>query len=95
MTNCVLVVEIFIVLSFIPFLSFSAWLAGKILRASILGPLVIGMVYGEPLSNILKQEWQETFLALGYIGLILIIFEGPPMVKRRGSPLLNTPRQEV
>jgi Kef-type K+ transport system membrane component KefB len=28
------------------------------------------------LANILHAEWQETFLYLGYIGLILIIFEG-------------------
>lgn len=29
-----------------------------------------------PLADILLDIWQETFLALGYIGLILIIFEG-------------------
>jgi Kef-type K+ transport system membrane component KefB len=28
------------------------------------------------LANILHFDWQETFLYLGYIGLILIIFEG-------------------
>lgn len=36
----------------------------------------MGIIYGEPLANILHVPWQETFLALGYIGLILIIFEG-------------------
>lgn len=29
-----------------------------------------------PIANILGLDWQATFLALGYIGLILIIFEG-------------------
>lgn len=29
-----------------------------------------------PLADILLEVWQETFLAIGYIGLILIIFEG-------------------
>lgn len=29
-----------------------------------------------PLADILLKVWQETFLAIGYIGLILIIFEG-------------------
>lgn len=36
----------------------------------------MGIIYGEPLANILQHNWQETFLYLGYIGLILIIFEG-------------------
>lgn len=34
------------------------------------------MIYGAPLANLLKHNWQETFLYLGYIGLILLIFEG-------------------
>ncbi|KAK1147123.1 hypothetical protein N8T08_001862 [Aspergillus melleus] len=34
------------------------------------------MVYGTPLADILDSEWQRTFLAVGYVGLILIIFEG-------------------
>lgn len=36
----------------------------------------MGIIYGEPLANILQHDWAETFLYLGYIGLILIIFEG-------------------
>jgi hypothetical protein len=36
----------------------------------------VGLIYGLPIANILAPDWQETFLALGYIGLILIIFEG-------------------
>ncbi|KAL4862940.1 hypothetical protein BDV12DRAFT_202557 [Aspergillus spectabilis] len=34
------------------------------------------IVYGKPLADILEIDWQETFLSLGYVGLILIIFEG-------------------
>lgn len=37
---------------------------------------MVGIIYGVPLANILEHNWQETFLSLGYIGLILIIFEG-------------------
>lgn len=36
----------------------------------------MGIIYGEPLANILQSHWQDTFLYLGFIGLILIIFEG-------------------
>ncbi|KAK0969987.1 hypothetical protein LTS01_015972 [Friedmanniomyces endolithicus] len=52
------------------------YLAAKIIRAGILGPIIAGIIYGAPLANILPTEWQNTFLALGYIGLILLIFEG-------------------
>lgn len=46
------------------------------IRAGIIGPIAAGIIYGQPLANILQHDWQETFLYLGYIGLILIIFEG-------------------
>ncbi|KAJ4285942.1 hypothetical protein N0V88_008203 [Collariella sp. IMI 366227] len=52
------------------------WLADKIIRASLIGQIIVGLIYGLPIANILARDWQETFLALGYIGLILIIFEG-------------------
>ena len=38
--------------------------------------VAVGIVYGTPLANILLIEWQETFLSLGYIGLLSIIFAG-------------------
>ena len=47
-----------------------------IIRAGIIGPIAVGIIYGAPLANILEHNWQETFLAIGYVGLILIIFEG-------------------
>lgn len=70
------VVDILIILSFFFFLSLAEWFSAKIIRAGIIGQIAVGIIYGEPLANILKGPWQETFLAVGYIGLILIIFEG-------------------
>lgn len=52
------------------------WVSAKIIRAGIIGNIAVGIIYGTPLANILEKDWQETFLALGYVGLILIIFEG-------------------
>jgi Kef-type K+ transport system membrane component KefB len=63
-------------LSFFTFLSLSRVVSEKVIRAGIIGPIVVGIIYGRPLANILHYDWQETFLYLGYIGLILIIFEG-------------------
>ncbi|KAL1602444.1 hypothetical protein SLS60_005860 [Paraconiothyrium brasiliense] len=71
-----LVVDILILVSFFTFLWISEYASEKIIRAGIIGPIIVGIIFGQPLANILHHEWQETFLYLGYIGLILIIFEG-------------------
>jgi hypothetical protein len=52
------------------------WASAKIIRAGIIGHIAVGIIYGRPLADILETDWQKTFLALGYVGLILIIFEG-------------------
>ncbi|KAK0621824.1 Cation/H+ exchanger [Bombardia bombarda] len=70
------IIPILTLISFFVFLSLAEWLADKIFRAGLIGQMVVGLIYGVPIGNILALEWQETFLALGYIGLILIIFEG-------------------
>lgn len=68
--------EILIIVSFFFFLSLAEWVSAKVIRAGIIGQIAVGIIYGVPLANILEENWQETFLALGYVGLILIIFEG-------------------
>ncbi|KAK4666647.1 hypothetical protein QC763_302170 [Podospora pseudopauciseta] len=70
------VIEILILISFFLFLALSDWLADKIFRAGLVGQIIVGLVYGVPLANILEINWRETFLALGYVGLLLITFEG-------------------
>lgn len=70
------VIEILILVSFFLFLALSDWLADKIFRAGLIGQIIVGLVYGVPLANILEINWRETFLALGYVGLLLITFEG-------------------
>jgi predicted MFS family arabinose efflux permease len=73
-------------ISFFLFLAIAEWLADKVVRASLIGHIIVGLIYGVPIANILGLDWQATFLALGYIGLILIIFEGMFML----CPLLLT-----
>lgn len=34
------------------------------------------MIYGAPLADILLEEWESTFTALGYVGLIILVLEG-------------------
>lgn len=69
-------VSILVLISFFFFLSSVGWIFNKAIRAGLIGQILLGILYGAPVGNILVTEWQETFMALGYIGLILIIFEG-------------------
>ncbi|KAL4786942.1 Cation/H+ exchanger [Aspergillus varians] len=70
------IVQILVIISFFLFLSLAEWLSTKIVRAGIIGQVAVGIIYGKPLADILETNWQETFIDLGYVGLILIIFEG-------------------
>jgi Kef-type K+ transport system membrane component KefB len=69
-------ISILVLLSFFFFLSSVGWVFNKAIRAGLIGQIIMGILYGAPAGNILDIEWQETFMALGYIGLILIIFGG-------------------
>lgn len=40
--------------------------------------IAVGIVFGSPLAGILDNVWEQTFLSLGYIGLLVIVFEGEP-----------------
>lgn len=70
------IIDILVLISFFFFLPAFGWAFNKLTRASLIGQILLGVLYGTPVGNILKSYWQETFMALGYIGLILIIFEG-------------------
>ncbi|KAK4056447.1 hypothetical protein OIO90_002590 [Microbotryomycetes sp. JL221] len=62
-------------ISFLYLLQVGRTLADKVLGAGLIGECAIGVVYG-PVTDILEIEWQQTFVAMGYIGLVLIVFEG-------------------
>ncbi|KAL2817544.1 Sodium/hydrogen exchanger family-domain-containing protein [Aspergillus granulosus] len=70
------IVQVLVIISFFLFLSLAEWLSAKVIRAGIIGQIAVGIIYGKPLADILELEWQHAFVALGYVGLILIIFEG-------------------
>ncbi|KAJ0114563.1 hypothetical protein J7T55_004807 [Diaporthe amygdali] len=70
------IISLLTLISFFFFLSSVGWVFNKAIRAGLIGQILIGIVYGTPVGDILDTAWQETFMALGYVGLILIIFEG-------------------
>ncbi|KAL5611487.1 hypothetical protein BROUX41_000914 [Berkeleyomyces rouxiae] len=69
-------VEILIFISFFFLLSISEWVSSKIFKVGPVGQMMVGMLYGIPIGNILTIPMQQVFVGLGYIGLVLIMFEG-------------------
>ncbi|KAF5373894.1 hypothetical protein D9758_000791 [Tetrapyrgos nigripes] len=61
--------------SFLYLLNVAEAVFTSLLEAGLLGSLAIGIIYGPQASNILSETLQETFLVLGYIGLLLLVFE--------------------
>ncbi|PRP89080.1 hypothetical protein PROFUN_01800 [Planoprotostelium fungivorum] len=70
------VTSLLILLSFLLTLNLSRVFFDTFLCAGIIGELIVGMIYGTPLLNLLGGDWQTAFQALGYLGLISIVFEG-------------------
>lgn len=66
--------------SFLFFLSVSEWYP-IISHTGPIGRIVVGLIYGVPIGSILALEWHETSLALGYDGLLLIIFEAGLIIR--------------
>jgi hypothetical protein len=65
------------------------WRFHLLMVRTCIGELFVGLVYGAPLAAILLDEWQATFTAVGYLGLIVIVFEGESCT-RTSSDLANT-----
>ncbi|ORY66940.1 Sodium/hydrogen exchanger family-domain-containing protein [Leucosporidium creatinivorum] len=62
-------------IAFLYLLQVSRTLADRALGAGLLGEIAVGVVFG-PVAGIMLQEWEETLVAVGYIGLVVIVFEG-------------------
>ncbi|CDR98867.1 uncharacterized protein SPSC_04442 [Sporisorium scitamineum] len=70
------IVTILVLASYLLLLSIFHHAFQAFLSAGILGPLVLGAIYARPLANILLPDVQSAVLAIGYLGLILLIVQG-------------------
>ncbi|KAF4618692.1 hypothetical protein D9613_009935 [Agrocybe pediades] len=50
-------------------------ISGRLTNAPLLGPLLTGILLGPELAGLLTPAIQTTFIDIGYVGLILIVFE--------------------
>ncbi|KAI0772547.1 hypothetical protein BD413DRAFT_603990 [Trametes elegans] len=51
-------------------------LADYLFHGGIVAEIALGVIYGSPLAQLLPSDWEVTLTVLGYIGLILVVFEG-------------------
>ncbi|KAI0706919.1 Sodium/hydrogen exchanger [Cerioporus squamosus] len=70
------VIHLLVLASFLYLLKITGTASDYILHAGIVAEIAFGIIYGSPLTGLLPTSWESTFTALGYLGLVLVIFEG-------------------
>ena len=73
-------VNLLVLTSFLYFLNVARMIGDFLLYAVIIAEIFLGIIYGSPLAKLLPIEWETTFTALGYLGLILVVFEGMNLI---------------
>ncbi|KAJ7016237.1 Cation/H+ exchanger [Mycena alexandri] len=61
--------------SFLSLINVAEAVFARFINAGLLGSLCMGILFGPEISSILSEAIQSTFITLGYIGLLLIVFE--------------------
>jgi hypothetical protein len=62
--------------SFLLILNIINWALDSILYCGLIGQILVGIIWGTPGGQILSPETERVVVQLGYIGLILLVFEG-------------------
>ncbi|KAJ9613557.1 hypothetical protein H2200_003499 [Cladophialophora chaetospira] len=84
------IVIILIQASFLLVLNVVGFIFDHVFFCGLVGQVLVGMAWGTPASQMLSRSFEETVTQLGYLGLILIVFEGglATSAKSLGSSLL-------
>ncbi len=64
--------------SFLLLLNVVNWAVDAALHCGLVGQILIGIAWGTPGGRLLSAGAEEFVVQLGYLGLILIVFEGVP-----------------
>lgn len=62
--------------SFLYLLNIIRIAADFLIHGGIVAEITLGIIFGSPLAGLLHIDWEATFTVLGYIGLVLVVFEG-------------------
>ena len=60
---------------YLSLISFSSSFAARAIHAPLLGPLLIGILFGPVLAGLVPTSTQQVFIDIGYIALLLIVYE--------------------
>lgn len=69
--------------SFLIVLNGINWVLDNVIYCGLVGQILIGVAWGTPGADWLSQEVQDTVMQLGYLGLILIVYEGTDILNFR------------
>ena len=72
------IVTILLISSFLLLINAVNYLLDRLIYCGLVGQILIGVAFGQPGAAWLSEELQRTVVQLGYIGLILIVYEGSP-----------------
>lgn len=61
--------------SFVYLLNVARRVVDSLVGCGLVGQIAVGVVYG-PVAKILPADVEHAFVALGYVGLVLVVFEG-------------------
>lgn len=66
-------------------------LLDKLIFCGLIGQVFIGVLYGTPGAEWLGVDFQEVVVQLGYLGLILLVYEGwsPTSIKSSEILIIN------
>jgi len=70
------ITTILIYTSFLLVLNIIDWAIDSVLHCGLVGQILVGVAWGTPGGKLLSREAEETIVQLGYLGLILIVYEG-------------------
>lgn len=77
------IISILILSSFLFLLNVVNSLLDKIIYCGLIGQILVGVAWGLPGAGWLSLQVQHTIMQFGYLGLILIVYEG---MKSRMNP---------
>ena len=70
------IIVILVLTSFLLLLNIINSVLDRLLYCGLLGQVLVGIAWGTPGAKLLSTNTEEAIVQLGYLGLILLVFEG-------------------
>ena len=70
------IITILVQSSFLLLLNVASWMLDSAMYCGLIGPVFLGIFWGAPLGNWLGRDTEITIVNFGYLGLILLVYEG-------------------